>query len=253
METAILIVDDNVEIIEFLSDNLKSKYSVLTALNGAAAMEIIEKDPVHLIVSDIMMPVMDGFELCKKIKSSLHYCHIPVILLTAKKTLDSRIEGLETGADAYIDKPFSPKHLQVQIENLLANRNKLKSFFANSPLAHIKSMAYSKADEEFLGKLNDVIDDNIKNSDLDVEDLASAMYMSRPTFYRKIREISDLTPNELIKISRLKKAAQLLSEGKHKIYEISEMVGFASQHHFARCFLKQFGMTASEFQSKDFS
>jgi DNA-binding response OmpR family regulator len=253
METAILIVDDNVEIIEFLSDNLKSKYSVLSALNGAAAMEIIEKDPVHLIVSDIMMPVMDGFELCKKIKSSLHYCHIPIILLTAKKTLDSRIEGLETGADAYIDKPFSPKHLQVQIENLLANRNKLKSFFANSPMAHIKSMAYSKADEEFLGKLNDVIDDNIKNSDLDVEDLASAMYMSRPTFYRKIREISDLTPNELIKISRLKKAAQLLSEGKHKIYEISEMVGFTSQHHFARCFLKQFGMTASEFQSKDFS
>jgi AraC-like DNA-binding protein len=120
-------------------------------------------------------------------------------------------------------------------------------------MAHIKSMAYSKADEEFLGKLNDVIDDNIKNSDLDVEDLATAMYMSRPTFYRKIREISDLTPNELIKISRLKKAAQLLSEGKHKIYEISEMVGFTSQHHFARCFLKQFGMTASEFQSKDFS
>ena len=136
METAILIVDDNVEIIEFLSDNLKSKYSVLTALNGAAAMEIIEKDPVHLIVSDIMMPVMDGFELCKKIKSSLHYCHIPIILLTAKKTLDSRIEGLETGADAYIDKPFSPKHLQVQIENLLANRNKLKSFFANSCVAN---------------------------------------------------------------------------------------------------------------------
>src|SRR5688500_8237504 len=119
-----------------------------------------------------MMPVMRGFELCKKLKSSVHYCHIPIILLTAKKTLDSRIEGLETGADAYIEKPFSPKHLQVQIDNLLANRNKLKEFFANSPLAHIKSIAYSRADEEFLEKLNDVIDDNIKNPDLDVEDLA---------------------------------------------------------------------------------
>jgi two-component system, cell cycle response regulator len=253
METTILIVDDNIEILEFLSDNLKSKYSVLTALNGAAALEIIERDSVHLIVSDIMMPVMDGFELCKKLKSSVHYCHIPIILLTAKKTLDSRIEGLETGADAYIEKPFSPKHLQVQIDNLLANRNKLKEFFANSPLAHIKSIAYSRADEEFLEKLNDVIDNNIKNPELDVEDLAHAMYMSRPTFYRKIKEVSDLTPNELIKISRLKKAAQLLSEGKYKIYEISEMVGFTSQHHFARCFQKQFGMTASEFQTKSLS
>jgi AraC-like DNA-binding protein len=160
---------------------------------------------------------------------------------------------LETGADAYIEKPFSPKHLRVQIDNLLANRNKLKEFFANSPLAHIKSIAYSRADEEFLEKLNDVIDGNIKNPDLDVENLAQAMYMSRPTFYRKIKEVSDLTPNELIKISRLKKAAQLLSEGRYKIYEISEMVGFTSQHHFARCFQKQFGMTASEFQTKSLS
>jgi two-component system, cell cycle response regulator len=253
METAVLIVDDNVEILQFLSEDLKSKYSVLTALNGMAALEIIEKDSVHLIVSDIMMPLMDGFELCKNIKSSLHYCHIPVILLTAKKTLDSRIEGLETGADAYIEKPFSPKHLHAQIENLLANRNKLKDFFANSPLAHIRSIAYSKADEEFLETLNDVIESNIKDPGLDVEQLAQAMFMSRPTFYRKIKEISNLTPNELIKISRLKKAAQLLSEGRHKIYEISEMVGFTSQHHFARCFLKQFGLTASEFRTKNFS
>lgn len=250
MESVILIIDDNVEIIDFLSDNLKPKYIVRSAYNGQTAMEILEHETVHLIVSDIMMPVMDGFEVCNKIKSNINYCHIPVILLTARKTLDSKIEGLEKGADAYIEKPFSPKHLVAQIDNLLSNRNKLKDFFANSPLTHIKSIAYSKADEEFLEKITDIILSNLKNHDLDVEFLAKEVYMSRATLYRKINEICNLSPNELIKINRLKKAAQLLTEGKFKMYEISEMVGFTSQHHFGRCFFKQFNMTASEFQAK---
>jgi DNA-binding response OmpR family regulator len=250
MESVILIIDDNAEIIEFLSDNLKPKYNVLAAYDGQRAMQILEKETVHLIVSDIMMPVMDGFEVCNQVKSSINYCHIPVILLTARNTLDSRIEGLEKGADAYIEKPFSPKHLLAQIDNLLTNRNKLKDFFASSPLTHIKSIAYSKADEEFLEKITDVILSNLKNPDLDVEYLAREMYMSRATLYRKISEICNLSPNELIKINRLKKAAQLLTEGNHKLYEISDMVGFTSQHHFGRCFFKQFNMTASEFQAK---
>jgi DNA-binding response OmpR family regulator len=251
MESVILIVDDNRDIIEFLSENLKVKYSVRSAYNGHGALQILEKETVHLIVSDIMMPVMDGLEVCHRVKSDIHYCHIPVILLTARKTLESRIEGLENGADAYIEKPFSPKHLLAQIDNLLANRNKLKEFFASSPLTHIKSIAYSKADEEFLEKINDVITTNLKNTELDVEFLAKEMYMSRATLYRKISEICNLSPNELIKINRLKKAAQLLTEGKFKMYEISEMVGFTSQHHFGRCFYKQFNMTASEFLAKN--
>jgi DNA-binding response OmpR family regulator len=250
MESVILIIDDNTEIIEFLSDNLKPKYNVLAAYNGQRAMQILEKETVHLIVSDIVMPVMDGFEVCNHVKSSINYCHIPVILLTARNTMDSRIEGLEKGADAYIEKPFSPKHLLAQIDNLLTNRNKLKDFFASSPLTHIKSIAYSKADEEFLEKITDVILSNLKNPNLDVEYLAKEMYMSRATLYRKISEICNLSPNELIKVNRLKKAAQLLTEGKHKMYEISDMVGFTSQHHFGRCFFKQFNMTASEFQAK---
>src|SRR5688500_1470651 len=110
MEPVVLIVDDNKEIIEFLTDNLKPTYNILGAYDGETALEILEKESVHLIVSDIMMPVMDGFELCKKVKSSFHHCHIPVILLTAKKTLEAKINGLELGADAYVEKPFSPKH-----------------------------------------------------------------------------------------------------------------------------------------------
>lgn len=251
MEPVILIVDDNKEIIEFLSANLSHNYNVVSAANGEEALEKMKTQSVHLVVSDIMMPKMDGFELCKQVKTSADYCHIPIILLTAKKTLESKIDGLELGADAYIEKPFSPRYLVAQIANLLSNRNKLKEFFASSPLAHIKSLAYAKDDKEFLERLNEIIIENLRDQNLDVEQLARSMNMSRPTFYRKIKEVSDLSPNELINISRLKKAAELLAQGKHKIYEIADMVGFTSQHHFARSFLKQFGLTPTEYQSKN--
>lgn len=247
MEPVILLVDDNEEILEFISEDLASKYTTITAPDGKKALEILEKESVQLVVSDVMMPEIDGFELCRIIKTSLDYSHIPVILLTAKNTLQSKIEGLELGADAYIEKPFSPEHLRVQIANLLMNRNKIKEHFANSPLVHIKSIAYSRADEDFLDKLNNAIHQNLENAELDVEHLARIMNMSRPTLYRKIKEISNLTPNELINITRLKKAAELLAAGNYKIYEISEMAGYSSQNNFGRNFLKQFGMTPTEY------
>jgi len=247
MKPLILLVDDNQDILDFISDDLSLLYAVETALNGEEALVVLKEKPVQLVISDIMMPVMDGFELCKNIKSNFEYSHIPVILLTAKNTLQSKIEGLEQGADAYIDKPFSPAHLQVQVANLLSNRNKIKDYFANSPLVHIKTMAYSKADENFLEKLNDMISRNLANTDLDVEHLADMMNMSRPTLYRKIKALSNLTPNELINITRLKKGAEVLAEGSYKIYEVSDLVGYSSQTHFGRNFHKQFGMSPTEY------
>jgi len=247
MKPVLLLVDDNEEILEFLEHELNEKYSIMKAVNGQDALDILKENAVHLLISDIMMPVMDGFELCRIIKSNFDYSHIPVILLTAKNTLQSKIEGLEIGADAYIEKPFSPEYLQVQIANLLSNRNKIKEYFASSPLVHIKSMAYSKADELFLEKINDSIFRNLEDTELDVEKLAKLMNMSKPTLYRKIKSLSDLSPNELINITRLKKAAELLVEGNHKIYEVSDMVGYASQTNFGRNFLKQFGMTPSDY------
>lgn len=249
MQPVILLVDDNEDMLEFISEELNDVYTVIKTQNGKEALDVLERESIQLVVSDIMMPEMDGYELCKQIKTSFHFSHIPVILLTAKNTLQSKIEGLELGADAYIEKPFSPEHLKVQIANLISNRNKIKEYFANSPLVHIKSIAYSKADEEFLERLNNAIYRNLENPDLDVEHLAKYMNMSRPTLYRKIKEISDLTPNELINISRLKRAAELLAEGYYKIYEISDMVGYRSQTHFGRNFLKQFGMTPSDYSS----
>jgi DNA-binding response OmpR family regulator len=241
------LVDDNEEILDFISEDLNEKYTVLKALNGQDALQQLLQEPVQLVISDIMMPVMDGYELCRNIKSNFEYSHIPVILLTAKNTLQSKIEGLELGADAYIEKPFSPEHLQVQIANLLSNRNKIREYFASSPLVHINTMAYSKADEHFLEKLNEAIHRNIENIDLSVDQLADYMNMSRATLYRKIKAISDLTPNELINITRLKKAAELLAENDYKVYEVAEMTGFSSQTHFGRNFTKQFGISPMEY------
>jgi two-component system, cell cycle response regulator len=243
----ILLVDDEEEILEFLERILRNKYSILKAENGKEALNILTVEPVQLVVSDVMMPEMDGFELCRMIKSNFEFSHIPVILLTAKNTIQSKVEGLELGADAYIEKPFSKEHLQAQIASLLNNRSMIREYFASSPLVHIKSMAHSKADERFLETLNDTIDKNIEDPDLDVEKLARILNMSRITLYRKIKAISNLTPIELINITRLKKSAQLLADGDYKIYEVADMVGFSSQSNFARNFHKQFNMTPTDY------
>jgi two-component system cell cycle response regulator len=248
MKPTILLVDDNEELLEFIADDLSEKYDVRKATDGLQALHILKEEAIQLIISDVMMEGMDGFELCKAIKSGFDYSHIPVILLTAKNTLQSKIEGLELGADAYIEKPFSPEYLHVQIANLLSNRNKIKEYFAKSPLVHIKSIAHSRADELFLEKLNEAIYNNLEDEELDVEKLAKIMNVSRPTLYRKIKSISDLSANELINLTRLKKAAELLAEGNYKIYEVATIVGYSSQTNFGRNFLKQFGMTPSAYQ-----
>jgi DNA-binding response OmpR family regulator len=243
----ILLVDDNADILQFIAKELSSSYNCITASNGQIALDMLKENAVQLIVSDVMMPVMDGYELCRQIKTNLDYSHIPLILLTAKSAFQSKIEGLEVGADAYIEKPFSPQHLQVQIQNLLFNRNQLKDYFVRSPLIHIKSIAHTKPDEILLEKLNDFILKNIANRDLDVDKLAETLNMSRATFYRKIKSISNLSPNELINITRLKKAAELLVETNYKIQQIADLTGFTSQSQLGRAFTKQFGVTPSEY------
>ncbi len=245
----ILLVEDNKEILDFLAKELNDQYTTIKAHNGIEALQKLEEETVQLVISDVMMPVMDGFELCKKIKSSFEYSHIPVILLTAKNTLQAKIEGLELGADVYIEKPFSQQHLLAQIQSLINNRGKLKEYFAKSPLAHIKSIAHSKADEHFLEQLNNAIYQNIENPDLDVENLAKTMHMSKATLYRKIKGLSNMLPNELITLTRLKKAAELLAENGHKIYEVADRVGYSQQSNFGRDFHKQFGMSPSEYQA----
>lgn len=243
----VLLVDDEEEILELLTRILRNKYAVFTAANGQDALAVLEAEAIQLVVSDVMMPEMDGFALCRLIKSNVAFSHVPVILLTAKNTIQAKVEGLQLGADAYIEKPFSKEHLLAQMASLLSNRNKLKEYFAASPLVHIKSMAHTKADERFLESLHNLIHEHMEDEELDVEGLSRLMNTSRITLYRKIKAISDLTPVELINLTRLKKAAELLAEGEYKIYEVADRVGFSSQSNFARNFHKQFGMTPTEY------
>ena len=251
----LLLAEDNEMNAGVLSDILEQEgFSVVIAENGMEAFDVIKESrdfEFDAVLMDVLMPVMDGFTLLKKIKTNLEFSHIPIILLTAKNTLQSRMEGLELGADAYIDKPFSMDLLLTQVTNLLNNRSNMRAYYFNSPIANIKSMAYTKADEKFLKKLNDIIDSHINDVNLDVDMIADLMNLSRPTLYRKINGLSNVTPNELIKISRLKKAAELILQGDMRIYEIAEAVGFNSQSYFSRAFSKQFNMSPSQYAKEN--
>lgn len=243
----ILVVEDNEDLLSFITTELASNYAILKAENGEEALKIIHNENIQLVISDVTMPIMDGITMCKKIKTNLETSHIPVILLTAKNSLKSQIDGLEVGADAYIAKPFSMDYLKVQANNLIENRRQIMNYYASSPLSHIKSIAHNKTDEKFLKKLDDEILKNITDQDLSVESLAEIMNMSRSTLYRKIKDITNLSPNELINIVRLKRAAELLLNENYKMYEIAEMVGYKSQTSFGRNFQKHFNMSPSEY------
>ncbi len=246
----VLVVEDNPEMLTFVARQLSKEYTVLTATNGEEALNVLDGNYVNLVISDVVMPVMDGFELCKTIKSALNYSHIPVILLTAKTNIQSKIEGMELGADAYIEKPFSVEYLQVCASNLIHNREKLRQAFTQSPFVAANTMALTKADEEFIKKLDEVIQVNYNNPEFSMDDIADKLNMSRSNFYRKIKGVLDLSPNEYLRLERLKKAAQLLKEGESRINEICYMVGFNSPSYFAKCFQKQFGILPKDFEAK---
>lgn len=246
----VLLVDDSEDILDYLAYDLKNRYHIYTAKDGYEAIGILQREFVQLVVSDVMMPKMDGFEFCEKIKSTPELSHIPVILLTAKNTLQSKIQGLKTGADAYIEKPFSLDHLYAQIDNLLESRLKLKESYARSPLMQINSIACSKMDETFWEQLMETILDNLYDVDLDVERIAVLMNMSRSTLYRKIKSISGLSPNDVINLARLKKAADLINAGNYRINELAKEVGYSSPGQFRRNFQKQYKLSPAEYIEK---
>lgn len=243
MRQQILIIDDNLDILEFLSEELGETYGTHQAENAEIAKMILDNEVIDLVISDIMMPGIDGFELCKFIKSNIAYCHIPVLLLTSKNTYSAHIEGLEVGADAYIQKPFPLEFMQLQVANLLKNRIKIKKHFANTPFEDVRVMASSKTDQAFLKKLDDYIKKNIRHTHLDIDQLAEHMLMSRPTFYRKIKSLSALSPKELIDITRIKRAMELISQNEYTLHQISKMVGFSSQSLFNKNFQRYVKMT----------
>ena len=247
----ILVVEDNDEMNNFIKRQISKNYHVLTAKNGIEALTILNEKYITLIISDIMMPQMDGFELCKRTKNDINFSHIPFILLTAKINVQSKIEGMDIGADAYIEKPFSTAFLFAVIANLINSREKLREAFIKNPLIIANTVVSTKADTEFLSKLREIIHLNLSNSDFRMEDIAEAMFMSRANFYRKIKGVLNMVPNDYLRLERLKVAAQLLIDGKYKVNEICYMVGFSSPSYFSKCFQSQFGVRPREFVSNN--
>lgn len=250
LKYTLLLVDDNQDMIEFLDDVLSDRHHIVKALDGAAAIDLMESTAIDLIVSDVMMPFVDGFELCRHVKGSVQLQHIPFIVLTAKNTLRSKIDGLEHGADVYLEKPFLPDLLLAQINSLLRNRQNIRLHFNRLPQFTASNEQANKHEQGFLKKLDLFILENIALRTLCVEQLADYMNMSRPTLYRKVRLLSKLSPNELINITRLNKAAELLRQSHFKIYEISSMVGFSSSSHFVRNFIRNFHVSPKAYRNE---
>jgi signal transduction histidine kinase/ligand-binding sensor domain-containing protein/DNA-binding response OmpR family regulator len=246
----LLIVEDNIDMRSFLSNNLNSYYQVLTADDGIEGLEQLEKNEVSLIISDLMMPRMNGLEFCKAVKSNILLSHIPFVLLTARTDLDTKIEGLNFGADSYIEKPFSVNHLNAQINNLIESRFLLRKKYSEVPFSAITTIASNAADEHFLTRLNEIIEQNISNEEFSIDQLTDALVISRSGLFTKIKSLAGVTPNELIQIIRLKKAAEYISKHEYRINEIVYMVGFKDPSYFSKCFQKQFGLRPVEFSRK---
>ena len=243
----ILVVEDNESMNKYLCQQLEKTYNMLSAFNGEEAMELIRNNKVDLVISDIMMPVMDGCELCNRIKGDEEFSHIPVILFTAAVGVETRIQTLEVGADGYIEKPFSIELLKANIDNLFKNREIAYNQFANSPLTHFKSMVVNNIDQDFMDRLHTAVMDNISNQDLGIDTLTTLMFTSKSTLYRKVKANTGVNINEYIRISRLKKAAEMLATQKYRINEVAYLTGFSSPSYFATSFQKQFKESPSNF------
>ena len=249
-EFRLLIVDDNEDIRLFLRSELGEKYFIEEAENGKMAQELAEKNSPDLIISDVMMPVMDGFELCKKLKGSITTSHIPVIMLTAKSAKASEIQGLIEGADDYISKPFNINVLRLKIENILRTRERYRALFRDELDIDPREITTTNHDQEYLRKAIELIKNNLQEVDINVHFLCEELGTSQSQLYRKLKAITGTSPNEFIRTVKLKKAAKLLADPELSISEIAYMLGFKAPAHFTRAFKATFEETPREYRMK---
>ena len=249
----VLIVEDNADVRAFIRDTLQPAYQVLEAADGVAGYERAVETIPDLILSDVMMPKMDGVELCGKLKADEKTAHVPVILLTAKASGGDKIEGLETGADDYIIKPFQADELRVRIKNLIDSRKKLREHFSREITLQPASIQITSADEKFLQRVMQIVEEYMGDDVFGVEALGQEVGMSRAQLFRKLKALTNHAPGDLIRIIRLKRAADLLSQGAGNIADIAYQVGFSSPSYFTKCFHKQFGQTPSDYMASTLS
>lgn len=246
--TILLIEDDN-DVREFLLSELESCFDLKVASDGKAGIAMAKELDVDLIVSDVMMPGMNGFELTKRLKNSFETSHIPIILLTALSTDENVLEGTESGADAYITKPFSPQLLMARILQLLNQREILRQKFGKVPQEIRSAMLRNEQDSLFVKRLDSIVYSRLGEQDLSVDKVAGLLHLGRTIFYKKVRGTTGYTPNEYIRVIRLKKAAELLKESEKNVSEVAYAVGFDNPYYFSKCFKEQFGMPPSQYRS----
>ena len=242
---SILIIDDNKDIREYIKSMLVDKYIVIEAENGSVGLRKAMKYVPSVILCDVLMPEMDGLECCKRIKSEIQTSHIPVMLLTACALDEQRIEGFECGADSYVSKPFNSQLLLTRIKNLISNRQRLKQVMGDSYTLSKESI--NDMEKDFIDRFRSLIENNLGNSELSVEELGEQMGLSRVQLYRKIKALTNYSPVELLRITRLKKASALLSTTDKTISEITYEVGFTSPSYFTKCYKEYFGESPSDF------
>lgn len=246
--TILLIEDDN-DVREFLLSELESCFDLKVASDGKAGIAMAKELDVDLIVSDVMMPGMNGFELTKRLKNSFETSHIPIILLTALSTDENVLEGTESGADAYITKPFSPQLLMARILQLLNQREILRQKFGKVPQEIRSAMLRNEQDSLFVKRLDSIVYSRLGEQDLSVDKVAGLLHLGRTIFYKKVRGTTGYTPNEYIRVIRLRKVAELLKEGEKNVSEVAYAVGFDNPYYFSKCFKEQFGMPPSQYRS----
>ena len=247
---SILIVDDSEDVRIYLSGLLKNGFTTLEASNGEEGIKAANEILPDIIISDVMMPSMDGFEFCRQIKSDWHTSDIPIILLTAKASFESKLEGLEIGADDYLTKPFDSRELFTRIKNLLEQRKRLRDKYGKDLNVYTKTAKLNTADEEFINKFLSLIENNLDRTNFGTAQLAKELFVSRTQLHRKIITITGQAPGEFIRIIKLKRAAKLLLEGKLSVTQVAYEIGFSSPAQFTRAFAKQFDCVPSEYPSR---
>jgi DNA-binding response OmpR family regulator len=248
---SLLIVEDNPDMQTFLKSSLEGSYKILQAYDGVQGLKIALENIPNIIISDVMMPNMDGIQFCNEIKQNEITNHIPIILLSARASIDHKIEGLKVGADVYIPKPFDMRLLKIKTQKLLEEREFLIEKFASKGITlDSQKIGINHTEKAFLEKAEKVIEDNLTNSEFGVEDLGRALSFSRMQLYRKFKSVRGLSANEFIRAYRIKKAALLLRETDLNVSEILYTIGFTNRSYFAKCFKKSFDMSPKEYSTK---
>jgi len=249
-DRSILVVEDNDDLRRYIITNLKGDYKILEASDGQEGLALAIRDIPDLIITDVMMPKMNGEELCKRIKTDTKTSHIPVLMLTAKADQKSKIQGLRLGAEDYISKPFSVEELNVRVNNLITTREKLKEIYQKKIIINPSDIETDNQDERFLQELSGLVEENMSNPALDVEFLTDRLHMSRTQLHRKLKALAGISTTEFIRSIRLKRAAQLLEQNADSPTQIGYQVGFSDHSYFAKCFRKQYGVAPSKYSSK---